>query len=185
MLRADTSPQRMQLWLFLMGSVSLNVEPTPSVESRPMLPLSSLAICLQMDSPRPVPGTNLLSLTKRSKMCSCSFLGMPQPVSATLKQMVRSSPTEALMVIVPRAVCFMAFVTKLLTTCDTRPRSDVMLTFSGSSSRRISTSLFRFLMVAMLACSCSSALTSKVENENLSWLRSESMRDMSSTSLTS
>ena len=68
---------------FLFGIQNQKVEPQPSPSDvTPISPPLLSTMALQIDKPRPVPCTNSLSLTKRSKTELCFSFGMPAPVSS-------------------------------------------------------------------------------------------------------
>ena len=66
------------------GNSTQNTEPLPKVDCTPTFPPRLKAMLRQMLSPRPVPGTNSSTFTKRSKRWSSQqSSGMPLPVSLT------------------------------------------------------------------------------------------------------
>ena len=85
---------------FVLGSVSVNVVPTPSVLLTVMLPPCRSTPCLTIDSPSPVPPILrewLLSARKnRSNILSMHSAGMPMPVSETVT-VTSFSPLATLM----------------------------------------------------------------------------------------
>src|ERR1700753_3453703 len=78
----------------LIGIRIVNVDPLPSSPTRVIEPCMSVASCLQILKPRPVPLYFLVSCMSPwkngSKMRSCKYDGMPTPVSLTSNSKINS-----------------------------------------------------------------------------------------------
>ena len=114
------------------GSSIQNVLPTPSSLSTPMLPPIISTSCLVMVSPIPVPSTepnSAPSLLNGAKISASRSFGIPIPASMMLSLTLSSDVClHAALTLPPFWLYFIAFDSRLITTCLSRVRSAHTLT---------------------------------------------------------